>query len=208
MNHLTNKLIEDFLGYLKIDRKCSISSHNQRLAAIHSFFRNMQYEEPASLMHFQQVIALPVKKAPKTSIPHLTPDAMKLLLEQPDKTTLKGRRDLTLLCILYDSGCRVQELADLKVRDVILDTQPVIVLTGKGNKTRRVPIMKNTVLLLEAYIQEHKLDKSWKTDYPLFNNKQHNKLTKEGISYIIMKYVSAARESSQSIPPKVSPHMF
>jgi site-specific recombinase XerD len=208
MNHLTNKLIEDFLRYLETDRKCSISSRNQRLAAIHSFFRYAQYEEPASLMYFQQVIALPVKKAPKTSIPHLTPEAMKLLLEQPDKTTLKGRRDLALLCVLYDSGCRVQELANLKVRDVILDTQPVVVLTGKGNKTRRVPIMKNTVLLLETYIQEHKLDKSWKTDYPLFENKQHNKLTKEGISYIIMKYVYDVREISQSIPAKVSPHMF
>lgn len=208
MNQLTNKVIEDFLGYLEVDRKCSISTRNQRLAAIHSFFRYAQYEEPVSLMYFQQVIALPVKKAPKTSIPHLTPDDMKLLLAQPDKTTLKGRRDLTLLCTLYDSGCRVQELVDLKVRDVILDTQPVLVLTGKGNKTRRVPIMNNSVLLLKTYIREQNLDKSWKSDYPFFENNQHNKLTKEGVSYILMKYVSRARESSSSIPAKVSPHMF
>ena len=113
-----------------------------------------------------------------------------------------------MLCTLYDSGCRVQELADLKVKDVILDAQPVIVLTGKGNKTRRVPIMNNSVLLLKTYIQEQNLDKSWKSDYPLFENNQHHKLTKEGISYILMKYVAKARESSQSIPAKVSPHML
>ena len=62
MSQLTNKLIEDFLEYLENDRRCSISSRNQRLAAIHSFFRYAQYEEPASLMHFQKVISIPVKK--------------------------------------------------------------------------------------------------------------------------------------------------
>lgn len=67
---------------------------------------------------------------------------MKLLLSQPDKTTPKGRRDLTLLSVLYDSGCRAQELADLRIRDVVLDNPAVLILMGKGNKVRRVPLMK------------------------------------------------------------------
>jgi len=208
MSLLDHQFISDFLEWLEKDRKCSISTRNQRLAAIHAFFRYAQYEEPDGILHFQKIIALPVKKAPKPSIPHLTPEAMKLLLAQPDKTTVKGRRDLTLLSVLYDSGCRVQELIDLRVRDVILDDLPVLILTGKGSKTRRVPLMKNSLVLLEHYIQESALNKPWKIDYPLFINKQRNKLTKEGIAYIISRYVLAARKTSTRVPEKVTPHMF
>lgn len=208
MDMLSHGLITDFLDWLEKERKCSISTRNQRLAAIHSFFRYAQYEEPSGILHFQKVIALPVKKASKPSVPHLTPEAMKLLLSQPDKTTAKGRRDLTLLSVLYDSGCRVQELVDLRVRDVVLNDPAVLILTGKGNKIRRIPLMKNTLILLQYYIQENSLNKPWKSDYPLFKNKQHNKLTKEGIAYIISQYVCSARGISRSVPEKVMPHMF
>jgi integrase/recombinase XerD len=207
MDMLTNVMIADFLEWLEEERKCSTATRNQRLAAIHSFFRYAQYEEPSGILHFQKVIALPVKKASKPSVPHLTPEAMKLLLSQPDKMTVKGRRDLTLLSVLYDSGCRVQELANLRVRDVVLDNPAVLILTGKGNKVRRVPLMKNTLALLQRYIQEHSLDKPWKDDYPLFVNKQHNRLTKEGIAYIISQHVVSARRTSTSVPEKVTPHM-
>ena len=208
MGMLTHVIIADFLQWLEEERNCCIATRNQRLAAIHSFFRYAQYEEPAGILHFQKVIALPVKKASKPSVPHLIPEAMKLLLSQPDKITVKGRRDLTLLSVLYDSGCRVQELADLKVRDVVLDNPAVLILTGKGNKVRRVPLMKNTLTLLRHYLQEHSLDKDWKKDYPLFTNKQRNKLTKEGIAYIISRYVGSARKMSATMPEKVTPHMF
>lgn len=205
---LTPQLISDFLDWLERERKCSISTRNQRLAAIHAFFRYAQYEEPEGILHFQKVISLPVKKAPKPSVPHLTPEAVKLLLAQPDRTTAKGRRNLALLSVLYDSGCRVQELADLRVRDVVLDHPAVLILTGKGGKTRRVPLMKNTQALLKHYLQESDLTKAWKSDHPLFMNKQHHKLTKEGIAYIISQYVASARKTSAIVPEKVAPHML
>lgn len=205
---LSSELLTGFLEWIEKDRKCSISTRNQRLSAIHSFFRYVQAEEPSGLFHFQKVIAIPTKKAKKTLVEHLTPEAMKLLLEQPDRGCLKGRRDLTLMSVLYDTGARVQELIDIKVSDVILEIPAVIVLTGKGNKSRRVPLLKNTVSLLERYIVENKLDKPWKNEYPLFTNNQQNKLTKEGVTYIISKYVELARKTSTSVPSKVKPHMF
>lgn len=206
---LSDELLTGFLEWLETERKCSISTRNQRLAAIHSFFRYVQAEEPSGLFHFQKVIAIPAKKAKKAVVEHLTPEAMKLLLEQPDRICLKGRRDLTLISVLYDTGSRVQELIDIKVGDVTLDTPGVIVLTGKGNKTRRVPLMKNTVSLLENYILENKLDKPWKNEYPLFTNNQHRKLTKEGVPYIISKYVasdSCAFESETPYAPALEGH--
>lgn len=208
MDVLSSDLLTGFLEWLETVRKCGISTRNQRLAAIHSFFRFVQTEEPSGLFHFQKVIAIPTKKAVKPLVEHLTPGAMKILLEQPERSCQKGRRDLTLMSVMYDTGARVQELIDIKVSDVILENPAVIVLTGKGNKTRRVPLLKNTVSLLERYITENRLDKQWKNDYPLFTNNMKNKLTKEGIAYIIVKYVESARRSSTLVPSKVKPHMF
>jgi site-specific recombinase XerD len=131
---LSNKLIISFLEWLENERKCSVSTRNQRLAAIHSFFRFIQSEEPTGIFHFQKIMAIPIKKAEKNAVEHLTPGAMKLLLEQPDRHTRKDRRDLTLISILYDTGARVQELIDIRVGDVILENPAVIILTGKGKK--------------------------------------------------------------------------
>ena len=62
-------------------------------------------------------------------------------------------RDLTLLSVLYDTGARVQELIDLRILDISIEHPTVLTLTGKGNKVRRVPIMKNTTALLRSYLQ-------------------------------------------------------
>jgi len=68
--------------------------------------------------------------------------------------------------------------------------------------------MKNTASLLQSYLVENKLDKPWKNEYPLFTNNQHHKLTKEGVTYIISKYVASVRKESTLLPQKVKNHML
>ena len=68
--------------------------------------------------------------------------------------------------------------------------------------------MKNSILLLDTYLAENKLNKPWKNEYPLFINSQHNKLTRGGVAYIIAKYVESAKKISTILPPKVKVHMF
>lgn len=208
INSLTAELIKDFLNWLEQERKCSTSTRNQRLAAIHSFFRYIQGEDPAGIYSFQQVISIPIKKTEKKVLEHLSPEAVKLILEQPDKSSAKGRRDLTLLSVLYDTGARVQELIDIKIMDIRLDSPSVLSLNGKGNKVRRVPLMKNTANLIQKYLLENDLNIYWKNQYPLFSNNQQNKLTKEGVAYILDKYVNMARAVSQTFAKRVSPHVF
>jgi site-specific recombinase XerD len=208
MRDISDERVKQFLNWLKQERASSISTQNLRLTAIHSFFRFAQSESPQSLYHFQKVMAIPVKKKQQKLIAHLPPDGIRLLLEQPDKTKPKGRRDLTLMSVLYDSGARVQELIDLSVRDFLPGAGPVLILTGKGRKTRRVPIMKNTASLLERYISENRLNDPHKSEYPLFFNSQHNRLTKEGVAYIVGKYAKAAHEISDAVPLKVKCHML
>ena len=175
---ITQERVISFLDWLETERGCAVTTRNLRLTAVHSFFRYAQAQAPEALFHFQKVIAIPVKKGRKKIVEHLTPEGIRLLLEQPDRSCPKGRRDLVMLSTLYDSGARVQELIDLRVGDFIPGTNAILVLTGKGNKTRRVPLMKNTASLLVAYISENRLDVAHKKTYPLFTNSQHNRLTK------------------------------
>ena len=208
LGHINVPLVLDFLSWLEQERGNSIATRNQRLACIHGFYRHMQIHEPISLLEHQKILAIPMKKAPKPAVTHLTPDALKLILAQPDVKRRKGRRDLTLLSVLYDTGARVQELVDLKVRDVRLDYPPVLTLTGKGRKTRQVPLMSNTANLLKQYMAERHLLQTGKQDHPLFANRQSNTLTPEGVTFILSKYVATARAVSSIIPEKVTPHVF
>jgi len=131
------------------------------------------------------------------------------VLKQPDRNTPPGRRDLLLLTILYDSGARVSELTDLLVRDVRLTQPATITLTGKARKVRHVPLMSKTASLLRDYMSERRLNAAHRLDHPLFFNSRNQKLTRAGVSYIIDKYVKAARKHmAVLLPDTVSPHMF
>ena len=168
MKKLSADLIEDFLIWLETERNCSVSTRNLRLTAIHSFFRYTQAESPEQLYYYQKILAIPLKKKQKVIVEHLSAEGIKFLLQQPDKSTSQGRRDLTLLSLMYDSGARVQEIIDLSVKNFINGNNPILIINGKGNKTRRVPIMKNTAMLLESYISENKLNQTHKGFYFTF----------------------------------------
>jgi site-specific recombinase XerD len=208
LQRIDEPLVVGFLSWLEQDRKSSISTRNQRLACIHGFCRYLQIEDPIGLLSYQKLLSIPMKKAPKPTVHYLTPDALKLILAQPDLSKTGGRRDLTMLSALYDTGARVQELIDLKVRDVRLDQPPIVTLTGKGRKTRQVPIMSNMESLLRQYMTETHLLQNGMQDRPLFVNRQRSKLTPKGVTFILNKYASRARALSSIIPDKVTPHVF
>lgn len=203
VNTVGKESVDEFLLWLESDRGCSISSRNQRLAAIHAFFRYLQSEKPEYMYQCQRVLSIPVKKAPKKPPVYLSDDDMSRLLSQPDMLTEHGRRDATLLSVLYDSGARVQELADLTPRNLRLEEPFYLTLTGKGRKIRQVPIMKQTAMLLISYIKDQKINTANKLDHPLFFNCWKGKLTRQGIAYIINKYVENLK-----IKDNVTPHVF
>lgn len=200
-------LVEDFLNWLVTARRCCESTRNQRLAAIHSFCRYMQLQDPVRLHFYQQILAIPAKKAKVTSVNYLSLEGMQAILDAPDTEKHGGRRDAVLLSLLYDLGARVQELADLTVGDVRLSEPATVRLTGKGNRSRIVPLMKPSTELVKQYLAENHLNDFSKRAHPLFSNRSNDKLTRFGIEYILKKYVTAVRNSSPGLlPDSVSPH--
>lgn len=210
MENITKDCVTGFLDWMENTRQCSIATRNQRLAAIHAFSRYVQKESPENLYEIHKILAVPTKKKPRPVIPFLTTHEMEILLKQPDRTKETGKRDLVLLATLYDTGSRVQELIDLKIKDLRLENPAVITLRGKGRKSRQVPIMKNTRDLLAEYLEHYQGNTGYALqDAPLFYNQYKNKLTRKGISYIINKYVESAKKSSNFYNDGViTPHVF
>jgi site-specific recombinase XerD len=210
---LTHKVLDEmmiirFLDWTQNERKCSIATRNQRLAAVHSFIRYVQAQQPEYLLPCQKILQIPFKKYQQALVRHLTPEQMRILLSMPDMSTRTGRRDVTLLSVLYDTGARVQELCDLRVRDVRLDKPALVSLTGKGRKTRHVPLMGNTISLLRSYMQEYHLTGNDSLDMPLFVNQRRIKLTRGGISHILQKYTDMAVAEHPDMPKTITPHIL
>lgn len=200
--------ITDFLDWLEKERHSSIATRNQRLAALRAFAKYARTRYPEYLLEAQKIIDLKTKKKPKPILPYLAPNVVKDILAQVDTAERYGRRDMVLLSLMYDAGARVQEICDLSVRDVRLKKPYTVILTGKGSKTRAVPIMAGTADILLKYLAENRLNTPEKADYPLFCNHQHSKLSRAGVAYILKKYCDSARELNSQVPAKISPHIF
>jgi len=207
-NVINTDSILDFISWLEKSRNCSMSTINQRLAAIHSFFKYVQKSRPELMSLSHSILEIPLRKAPPPTIAYLTQEDLRLILSQPNAAKKSERRDQVLLCLLYDTGCRVQELVDLTVSSIRLEPPAQVKLHGKGDKTRIVPLMSNTAKLLRNYMTEHKLGEPHTLQYPLFCNQRKEPLTRAGVTYILKKYADMARVQSSSIPPNVTPHIM
>ncbi len=201
-------LIASFLDYLQEEKKSAVSTRNQRLAAIHAFFRYIQAEEPHRLLECQRILSIPIKRCRQPEVKYLTPEDLKAVLAKPDLNTPEGRRNAVLLSLLYDTGARVQEIINLSVIDVRLEAPAQVRLFGKGRKMRAVPLMEPTVRLLKEYLQERRLNPSEHADTPLFFNRGGFRLSRSGIRYILRKYANQAGADQPLTEKSISPHVL
>ena len=208
LESFSDKLLLRFLDWLQKERGCSVATRNNRLAAVHAFFRYVQSREPGLLLTCQQILLLPFKKYQTPIVRHLTPEQTRDLLAAPGFATRSNRRNTALLSVLYDSGARVQELCDLRVRDIRLDHPSVITLAGKGRKTRHVPLMADTVKLLRSYMEENSLFQNGRQDAPLFCNQRRSKLTRGGVNHILCKYSGTLSVKYPDISKRLTPHVL
>jgi integrase/recombinase XerD len=207
LKNITKETVVDFLEWLQSNRKCSTATRNVRLAALHSFFHFLQYQHPENLSEWQRVLSIKVKKSKRVTINYLSVDGLKLLLEQPDTSTSKGRRDLAMIALMYDCAARVQEIIDLQPSSIRLNKPFTIKIIGKGNKARIVPLMEEEIVHIRKYMAENNLLEARSLMNPLFTNSRKEKLTRAGINVILKKYVSMARKKSISlIPDNISCH--
>ena len=202
LDKLTRQRVLDFLSWVQKERNCGIATRNHRLASIHSFISYLQYEEIQHLAEWQKIRSIKAMKDEKKSISYLTTDGIKLLLEQPDSTSVNGRRNLALLSLMYDTGARVQEMIDLTPESLKIESRPYTIrLFGKGRKSRVVPLMEEQIVILKRYMEENHLFENHKHKNPLFFNSRKEKLTRAGVTYILKTYADMARQVNQELIP-------
>jgi site-specific recombinase XerD len=208
LSHFYRETVLDFLDWLQKERKCANTTRNQRLAALHSFFKYLQYEDVKHLEQWQNILSIKVKRSDQRSfVNYLNVEGIKFLLEQIPVNTKEGRRNLALLALLYDSGARVHEIIDLSPSSLNLNKPCYVTILGKGNKKRIVPLQNEQVKLLVSYMNENHLDQPAYNQRPLFANNRGEKLTNSGVAYILDLYANNARIlKPELIPEKISPH--
>lgn len=206
MHQINRELILEFIEWLE-NRGNSPVTINHRLAGIKSFINFAQYESVENLAYLQPVLSVKSLKTTTRQVDYLTEEQMNNLINLPHIDTSTGIRHRIIMCLLYDTGARVQELCDLKIEDINLGNNPTVKLHGKGSKIRIVPISKNMNQILEVYISKFFSDIKLKNEY-LIKNKNNQQMSRDGIEYIVQKYATILKNNDPSFPSKVHPHMF
>lgn len=206
IQNINYDVINNFLLFLEENNNISISSRNQRLSAIHSLFKYIQKRELSYFDKCSQILSIEYKKTPVTIVSYLSIDEIKSLLSIPDVKNNNEFRHLMILTLLYETGARVSELINIKLKDINFNNTPYIILNGKGNKTRSVPISKDVSNMLKIFINRFNI---YEQDDYILKNKFNKRLTRDGVQYIIDTYIKKAKEKYPNLyNQKVTNHSF
>lgn len=207
VDQFDRELIIDFLDDLESRRLNGATTRNQRLAAIKTFFHFLASNVP-ELMHLNETIqAIRQKKADHPPPPSMTIEEVDAIAAVPDSSKLIGARDRALVKLMYNSGGRVQELADLRICNIRFDTSATVTLTGKGGKTRIIPLWEDTLTAINHYVQFR--EQTGSISDHLFLNVKGQPMTRFGIGRRIGEL---AREASELCPSlcgrRITPHVY
>lgn len=206
---LTRENVIGFLKWLETRRNNGISTRNQRHAAINSFVKYLEYEFPEYISEYQRILSIPFKKVPQAEVSYLKTEGVQLFVSQIDCSKTNGLRDYVMVQFLYTTGIRVSELINIRVKDVSFEEPRTILVHGKGQKSRYVPLHKDIVPVVQKYLATQGLDKPTRRNEWLFVNHMGTQFTRQGVNYIISKYRDKARKIDISkIPVDLSPHKW
>lgn len=194
-----------FLDHLEEVRNNGVTTRNVRLAAIHAFFRYLGTFHPEQLDLVQRILGIPFKRARQRVIEYLERHEIEAVLGGINRASRDGRRDYTILATMFNTGARVQEIVDLRTRDLQLIRPFQIRLFGKGRKERFCPLWPQTAQVLRDHCEEFHLD--LRSDARVFLNHRGQPLTRFGVRYILAKHLNRARAAVSTLKRKrLHPH--
>ena len=191
-------------------RKYGIVSINRFIAAVRGLFA---YCKKFGYIKSNVSLELKTLKAPKHLPRFMTGTEVDALCIEPEKEPLLWQsRDRALFEMLYSSGCRVGEIAHLRLKDFSSGFKSAVV-TGKGKKDRRVFFAEDAVSSLLAYLAERKSrfpERESDGGNPVqevFLNQRGNPLSEHGIWYIVSRY-SGVEGTNKHVSPHAFRHTF
>ena len=195
-----------FLVSLEQVRGNSIQTRNHRLCALRGLFDYIGAREPLLLEHCRRIVTIPKKRgAVLPQIQYLEKAQISVILDAVPPQGALAHRDYALLLFMYNTGARVQEVADTRVSWITWTGSPKVSLLGKGQKWRSCPLWDNTIQHLKRLI-EGRPSSTTAPDW-LFVNRDHQPLSRSGIADIVHRYaVKAASVEPSLLSLHVTPH--
>jgi integrase/recombinase XerD len=207
MEKIDDELVIRFLNYLENSRNNKVQTRNQRLTVIRTFFSFIATKVPTLIDVCNKINSIKQKKTEHKNILPMEEAELKAFFNAIDPNSLHGKRDIALFRLMYNTGGRVQEIADVKLGDIRFEEPNIISITGKGNKERTLLLFKETISAVKTYIESER--KYAGQDEYLFLNKYGNQFNRAGIYYLVKEYSKKAAEKVPSITDKnISPHTF
>lgn len=204
LHEFTAERVSRFLNDLEQQRHNHIRTRNQRLSALRVFFEYMALREPEMLLEAEQVSAIPSKRVGPPVTGYLERDQVETLFAALPRQGKFALRDRTLLLFLYNTGARVQEVANLKVENLDFDEPFRVHLHGKGNKWRVCPLWPDTASHLQRLLAEY--GRKTQTDQPVFRSLHGDALTRYGIYKLVRRHTAGLSLATGSEVHHISPH--
>jgi site-specific recombinase XerD len=203
---LTCERVRSFLKALEDKRHNHIRTRNQRLAALRTFFEYVAQRLPEALKEAGRIAAIPTKRAAPPETRFLKRDEIEALFRSLPSSGGAGLRDRALLLFLYNTGARVQEVAELCVKNLELGPAPRVHLHGKGDKWRTCPLWKETAQLLQKLLADHPTSNA---QGHVFTSAQGRPLTRFGIYKIVCRHTRKLPQLQTGHGHRgISPHVF
>jgi len=202
LDDLSFERVLRFLRHLEDDRRNHVRTRNQRLAVLHTFFEHLAGKVPEMLSVAERVAAIPTKRVSPPLTRFLERDEVRALFAGLPTKGHPAIRDRALLLFLYNTGARVQEVADLRAADLDLESPPRVRLHGKGDKWRTCPLWAETTRQLQVLLSQRS-----GPDTPVFTSRRGRPLTRFGIYKIVRRHTRVL-ETSVAPHRHISPHVF
>jgi site-specific recombinase XerD len=201
-------LVTAFLSYLEQERGNTIQTRNHRLVAIRCLIEYIAQREPQLLDHCRRILTLRKKRgAQLPEIGYLEKEQVAAILGAVDRNSRLGYRDYTMLLFMYNTGARVQEVADARLDWLSLVKPYKVEILGKGRKWRTCPLWENTVCHLRQLLDAP--DRGIDQERPLFVNRFGRSISRSGIAKMIRRHATQAAYTTPSLCGKrITPHTF
>ncbi len=204
-------VIEQWLQWLMEQRSCSPETCNNRLASLRAFLKYLGGKEISFLHLYEDATRIPRKKVMRKKVTGMSKKAVRLLLEMPDLSTKAGRRDLSLMIIIYSTAVRMDEVLSLKIKHLNLDAEkPSLTIIGKGSKIRTLYLLPKAVAHLKKYLKEFHGETPNQDAYVFYsrNTGFYGKMSQTAVNKLLKKHARAAHEISDEVPLDIHAHQL
>lgn len=203
-------IMEEWLAWMRDSRGCCPDTCNVRLGGLREFLKYIGSRDPSFMYLYLEAKEIPKVPTVKKKVSGLSRDAVRALVASPDLLTKTGKRDITVIVLMYNTAIRLDELLSLKVKNIQLGKNPGITVIGKGSKVRTLPILPRTVAYLKKYLQEFHGNAPDPDAYVFYSRNvgPYGKLSQPAISKMLKKYAQQANTVCPDVPLTLHAHQI